>query len=86
MSKRELMMRRDLLIWEIQKMSQGDLLKNIAKGPDGIISRWPTGMPRGTNHPEAALLQRKDVDDAIDRLEEMCRELSVILEMLGEAA
>ena len=32
-------------------------------------------MPHGTNDPEAAILQRKDTDDVLDRIEIKCQEL-----------
>ena len=34
-----------------------------------------TGMPRGTNDPEAALLQRADTDEVLDKIETKCAEL-----------
>jgi DNA-directed RNA polymerase specialized sigma subunit len=37
-------------------------------------------MPRGTNDPEAALLQRVDTDDVLDKIEERCEELRPLLD------
>lgn len=53
-------------------------LQRLEAGPAEIFSAWPTGMPRGTNDPIMALLQRVDVNEAIDRIEAYCRELDEI--------
>ena len=34
-----------------------------------------TGMPRGTNDPEAAFLQREDTNEVLDKIEAKCTEL-----------
>jgi DNA-directed RNA polymerase specialized sigma subunit len=36
-------------------------------------------MPRGTNDPEAALLQRVDTDEVLEKIEGKCRELGDML-------
>ena len=61
------------------------LLGNIARGPAGIFSAWPDGMPRNMYDPETALLQREDVNDAIDRMEELCCQLCELAEETGIA-
>ena len=34
-----------------------------------------TGMPRGTNDPEAALIQREDTNEVLEKIEAKCAEL-----------
>ena len=52
------------------------LLSDIARGPQGLFSAWPSGMPRMTGDYEIALLQRDDINDAIDRLEELLNDIN----------
>ena len=67
------------LIEEIRKTDAAALLAGIGRGPAGIFSGWPSGMPRCRTDPETALLQREDVNEALDRLEE----LMALMETLG---
>ena len=39
-----------------------------------------TGMPRGTNDPEAALIQRADTDEVLDKIEKKCAELRELVD------
>lgn len=84
MERAMLMNRYESLIGEIWEMGRsGGLLNRIARGPKGIFSGWPSGMPRITGDPEIALLQREDVNDEIDRLDELCEELFELIDILG---
>lgn len=86
MTRKELEIRRDRIITEIRRMETPEsLLGKMRMGPNGIFTCWPTGMPRGTNDPETAMLQREDVDREIDLLDALCRELNDILYDLESA-
>ena len=76
MTKRELLENyRDIVI-EIETLErQSRFLNQFIGGPRPIHSVQLTGMPRGTNDPEAALLQREDTSETIDRIEMKCAEL-----------
>ena len=76
MTKRELLENyRDIVI-EIETLErQSKFLNQFIGGPRPVHSPQLTGMPRGTNEPEAALLQRNDTDEVIDKIEDKCREL-----------
>ena len=65
------------LIAEIREI-EDDGFEELDGGPQGIASAWPTGMPFGTNDRLAALLQRTDVNEAIDRLEALGVELELL--------
>jgi DNA-directed RNA polymerase specialized sigma subunit len=50
-----------------------------------------TGMPRGTNNPEAALLQREDTDEVIEKIEakyaelkEMVNDFEIIMDAIDD--
>ena len=73
MSQKELCRSIIAKIREIERENPG--LERLEEGPVGIFSGWPTGMPRGSNNPIMALLQRMDVDEAIEKIEEYCAEL-----------
>lgn len=73
----ERMERRLKLIAEIRAIEEKSS-DELDGGPLGIVSGWPTGMPYGTNDRLAALLQRMDVNEAIDRLEELGAELELL--------
>ena len=77
MTKRELLENyRDIVI-EIETLErQSKFLNQFIGGPRPIHAVQLTGMPRGTNNPEAAMLQRKDTDEVLDQIEAKCRELS----------
>ena len=79
MKKAEKILQCRQLVEEIKKMEEKIKgLDKLEEGPAGIFSAWPTGMPRGTNNPIMALLQRMDVNKAIDRIEEYCQKLDEI--------
>jgi hypothetical protein len=77
MTKRELLESyRDIVI-EIETLErQSKFLNQFIGGPRPVHAVQLTGMPRGTNDPEAALLQRADTDEVLDQIEAKCRELS----------
>ena len=76
MTRRELLENyRDIVI-EIETLErQSKSLNQFIGGPRPVRSVQLTGMPRGTNEPEAALLQRNDTDEVLDKIEEKSREL-----------
>ena len=76
MTNRELLENyRDIVI-EIETLErQSRFLNQFIGGPRPVRSPQLTGMPRGTNDPEAALLQRNDTDEVLDRIEAKCEEL-----------
>ena len=77
MTKRELLENyRDIVI-EIETLErQSKFLNQFIGGPRTMRAVQLTGMPRGTNDPEAAMLQRADTDEVLDQIEAKCRELS----------
>ncbi len=76
MTKRELLENyRDIVI-EIETLErQSRFLNQFIGGPRPVHAVQLTGMPRGTNDPEAAMLQRNDTDDVLDKIETKCQEL-----------
>ena len=81
MTKRELLENYRMLVIEIDTLErQSKFLNQFIGGPRPLHGVQLTGMPRGTNDPEAALLQRGDTDDVLDKIEERCRELRPLLE------
>lgn len=76
MTKRELLENyRDIVI-EIETLErQSKFLNQFIGGPRPVHGVQLTGMPRGTNDPEAAILQREDTDDILTKLEDKCKEL-----------
>lgn len=77
MTKRELLENyRDIVI-EIETLErQSKFLNQFIGGPRPLRAVQLTGMPRGTNDPEAAMLQRVDTDEVLDQIEAKCKELS----------
>lgn len=77
MTKRELLENYRLLVIEIETLErQSKFLNQYIGGPQPVRSVKLTGMPRGTNDPEAAFLQQQDSgDDAIFSIEKKCEEL-----------
>ena len=66
---------RDIVI-EIETLErQSKFLNQFIGGPRPVHGTVLTGMPRGTNEPEAALLQRTDTDEVLDKIEAKCAEL-----------
>ena len=81
MTKRELLENYRMLVIEIDTLErQSRFLTQFIGGPRPVRSPQLTGMPRGTNEPEAAILQREDTDEVLDKIEERCRELRPLLE------
>lgn len=76
MTKRELLENyRDIVI-EIETLErQSKFLNQFIGGPRPVHAVQLTGMPRGTNDPEAALIQRQDTDEVLDKIEAKCAEL-----------
>ena len=76
MNKRELLENyRDIVI-EIETLErQSKFLNQFIGGPKPVHAVQLTGMPRGTNDPEAAMLQRADTDDVLDKIEQKMAEL-----------
>lgn len=76
MTERELLENyRDIVI-EIETLErQSNFLNQFIGGPQPIRAVRLTGMPHGTNNPEAAMLQRADTDEVLDKIEEKCMEL-----------
>ncbi len=80
MTKRELLENYRSLVREIDLLEkQSAFLNQYVGGPRPVRSAQLTGMPRGTNEPEAALMQRADYDDAIYELERKSEELRELL-------
>lgn len=81
MSDRELLENyRDIVI-EIETLErQSKFLNQFIGGPRPLHGMQITGMPRGTNNPEAALMQRMDTDDVLDKIELKCQELRDMVE------
>jgi DNA-directed RNA polymerase specialized sigma subunit len=76
MTKRELLESyRDIVI-EIETLErQSKFLNQFIGGPRPVRGIQLTGMPRGTNDPEAALLQREDTNEVLEKIEAKCAEL-----------
>ena len=76
MTKRELLENyRDIVI-EIETLErQSKFLNQFIGGPRPLRAVQLTGMPRGTNDPEAAILQRQDTDEVLEKIEDKCKEL-----------
>lgn len=76
MNNRELLENyRDIVI-EIETLErQSKFLNQFIGGPRPIRAVQLTGMPRGTNDPEAAILQRADTDEVLEKIEAKCAEL-----------
>lgn len=66
---------RDIVI-EIETLErQSKFLNQFIGGPRPVHGTVLTGMPRGTNDPEAAILQREDDAEVINKIEAKCAEL-----------
>ena len=81
MTKRELLENyRDIVI-EIETLErQSRFLNQFIGGPKPVHAVQLTGMPRGTNDPVAAMLQREDTDEVLDKIEAKCRELRSLID------
>ena len=76
MTKRELLENYRNLVIDINMMEQRlSFLNKYVGGPRPVRSVQLTGMPRGTNEPEAALMQQVDTDsDILDKIEQRLNE------------
>ena len=85
MTKRQLLENdRDIVI-EIETLErQSKFLNQFIGGPKPLHSVQLTGMPRGTNDPEAAILQRADTDEVLDKIEAKVNELSGMVKMFEQ--
>ena len=76
MTKRELLESYRMLVIEIDTLErQSKFLNQFIGGPRPVHGVQLTGMPRGTNDPEAAILQREDDAEVINKIEAKCAEL-----------
>ena len=74
--KQEILMDYRMIVMEIETLErQSKFLNKYIGGPRPVRSPQLTGMPRGTNDPEAAMLQTIEEEDPIYHLEELCKEL-----------
>lgn len=65
-----------LIVMEIETLErQSKFLNKYIGGPRPVRSPQLTGMPRGTNNPEAAMMQTIEEDDPLYRIEELSEEL-----------
>ena len=72
----EILMDYRLIVMEIETLErQSKFLNRYIGGPRPVRSPQLTGMPRGTNDPEAAMLQQIEEDDPLFRIEELSEEL-----------
>lgn len=76
---REITITLERLDMEIDKLSRSGFIG----GPRDVRSPQLTGMPRGTNDPEAAMIQRKDIEEEI--LESIMEKQAVQYEMMRDA-
>lgn len=72
MTKRELLENYRNLVIDINMMEQRlEFLSRYIGGPRPVRAVQLTGMPHGTNNPEAAIMQQQDTDSEIlDKLEQ----------------
>lgn len=74
--KQEILTDYRLIVMEIETLErQSKFLNKYIGGPRPVRSPQLTGMPRGTNEPEAAMMQTIEEDDPIYHIEELSREL-----------
>ena len=74
--KQEILKDYRLIVMEIETLErQSKFLNKYIGGPKPVRSVQLTGMPRGTNDPEAAMLQQVEEDDPLIHIEELAREL-----------
>ena len=76
MTKRELLESYLDIVIEIETLErQSKFLNQFIGGPRPVRAIQLTGMPRGTNDPEAAILQREDTNEVLEKIEAKCEEL-----------
>ena len=72
----EILMDYRLIVMEIETLErQSKFLNKYIGGPRPVRSPQLTGMPRGTNDPEAAMLQQIEEDDPISHIEQLSADL-----------
>lgn len=76
---REITITLERLDMEVDELSHSGFIG----GPRPVRSPQLTGMPRGTNNPEAAMLQRNDIMDEV--LESIREKQAIQYEMMLEA-
>lgn len=80
MTKRELLENYRMIVIEIETLErQSKFLNQFVGGPRPVRAIRLTGMPRGTNDPEAAMIQREDYDDELIIVEEKIKQLQGML-------
>ena len=81
MTNRELLENYREIVIEIETLErQSKFLNQFIGGPRPVHGVQLTGMPRGTNDPEAAILQRNDADEVLDKIETKCAELRTMID------
>ena len=74
--KQEILTDYRLIVMELETLErQSKFLNKYIGGPKPLRGIQLTGMPRGTNDPEAAMLQQNEEDDPIFHIEELSKEL-----------
>ena len=74
--KQEILADYRLIVMEIEILEkQSKFLNKYIGGPRPLRGVQLTGMPRGTNDPEAAMLQQVEEDDPVYHIEELQKEL-----------
>jgi hypothetical protein len=74
--KQEILTDYRLIVMEIETLErQSKFLNKYIGGPRPLRGVQLTGMPRGTNDPEAAMLQQIEEDDPVYHIEELSKEL-----------
>ena len=74
--KQEILTDYRLIVMELETLErQSKFLNKYIGGPKPLRGVQLTGMPRGTNDPEAAILQQNEEDDPIFHIEELSKEL-----------
>jgi len=79
MNYREITITLERLDMEVEKLSRAGFIG----GPREVRSPQITGMPRGTNDPEAAIIQKNDIEEEI--LASIREKQAVQYEMMLEA-
>lgn len=75
--KQEILTDYRLIVMEIETLErQSKFLNKYIGGPRPVRSPQITGMPRGTNNPEAAMLQHIEENDPLLHIEELSKELN----------
>jgi hypothetical protein len=78
--KQEILTDYRLIVMEIETLErQSKFLNKYIGGPRPLRGVQLTGMPRGTNDPEAAMLQQIEEDDPVYHIEELSKELGLML-------